>query len=127
MSLRSIRTLSDPELHAELQSRKGPLSQVPDAELSDSLGSLMDQGYRVESIATEAGKELLKIVESVYNQQLELFRRNLPCRVRCYGSVLKHCAPVRQAFESALYAKYPGISCADVDDVLVEVQKHEFC
>lgn len=105
------------------------IDSIPDAELCVAMDSLAATYPSVRELAHRAGQELAKIVHSVHEQQTVLFGckdsgRSLPCRVRCYGSVLKCCTSVRAAFMAALEEQLPGASVEDVDDVLLQTLRH---
>jgi len=92
------------------------------------LASVLDQLAvafpAAHELALQAGRELAKIVSSVYAQQLELYKQcgfetPLPGAVRCYGSVIKHCSAVRSAFKAALEPHV--LDAGDVVDVLPQL------
>jgi hypothetical protein len=119
---------SDLTLKETIVNKMGrPIDEIADvAELSVLLELLVDKYPCVSDISIQAGNELAKIVHSVYQQQLLLHQKEImPCRVRCYGSVLKCSPSVRLAFESALQRQHPAVNCTDVNDVLPEAL--QFC
>ena len=105
------------------------IGSIPDSDLCIVIDSLTAAHPSAVDLARRAGTELTKIVNSVYEQQSALFNcsgdeHKLPCRVRCYGSVLKCCTSVRAAFVAALEEQHPGVAVEDVDDVLLQTLQH---
>ena len=97
---------------------------VQHAVLAAALDELSLTFPAAQELAVQAGKELSKIVSSVYAQQVERYKQcgfgNVSQgAVKCYGSVIKHCSTVRNAFRAALEAHV--IDAGDVIDVLPQL------
>ena len=102
-------------------------TDLPAAALTVSLDELASSYQVALDLSSQAGYELAKIVHSVYDQQLQKLHQNsgvdrsVAVRgvVKCYGSVIKQCKTVRNAFTEALQTHL--VDAGDVTDVLSEL------